>query len=112
MSQVSEFAVHRLSSDSSCDLGCHINEVSTLKMPPAVPYNARDSEYANDPVLGSHWPILQREGISGKYTLYMGRVRLDGRICVLMSLLEIIIIATPSYAYPDVYKTHQLIDRK
>ena len=45
-------------------------------------------------------------------TLYMGRVRLDGRICVPLSLLDNIIIATHSYAHPGVYKTHQLIDRK
>ena len=113
-SQVSEFAVHRLSPDISCDLDCHVHEVSTLKLPSdrAVLYNDWDSEYANDPVLGSHWPILQREGISGKYRLYMGRVRLDGQICVPLTLLDNIIIATHSYAHPGVYKTHQLIDRK
>ena len=78
-SQVSEFAVHILSPDISCDLDCHGHEVSALKLPSdtAVLYNDWDSECANDPVLGSHWPILQREGISGKYRLYMGRVRLD-----------------------------------
>ena len=63
-------------------------------------------------MLGSHWPILQREGISGKYRLHMGSVRLDGRICVPQSLLDKIVIATHSYAHPGVCKTHQLIDRK
>ena len=113
-SRVSEFAVHGLSPDISCDLDCHVHGVSTLKLPSdtAVPYNDRDLEYANDPVLGSHWPILQCEGISGKYRLYMGRVRLDGRICVPVSLLDKIIIPTHSYTRPCVYKTHQLIDRK
>ena len=63
-------------------------------------------------MLGSHWPTLQRAGISGKTRLYMGGVRLDGRMCLPLSLPGRIIIATHSYTHPGVYKTDQLFDRK
>ena len=92
----------------------HIHTLNTIKPPPdtAVLYSDWDPEYAADPVLGPHWTTLQANGVSGLYRLHMGGVRLAGRICVPLSLLDKVIVATHTYAYPGIHKTHQLIDRK
>ena len=103
---------HELSIDRVEDL--HIHTLNTIKLPAdtAVLYSDWDPEYAADPVLGPHWTTLQADGVSGQYRLHMGRVRLAGRICVPLSLLDKVIVATHTYAHPGIHKTNQLIDRK
>ena len=103
---------HELLIDRVEDL--HIHTLNTIKLPPdtAVLYSDWDPEYAADPVLGPHWTTLQADGVSGQYRLHMGRVRLAGRICVPLSLMDKVIVATHTYAHPGIHKTHQLIDRK
>ena len=90
-----------------------IHTLNTIKLPPdtAVLYSDWDPEYAADPVLGPHWTTLQADGVSGQYRLQIGRVRLAGSICVPLSLLDKVIVATHTYAHPGIHKTHQLIDR-
>ena len=79
---------HEMPIDTVEDL--HIHTLNIIQLPPnvAVLYNDWDSEYAADPVPGPYCTILQADGVSGQYRLHMCRVRLAGRICVLLSLLE------------------------
>ena len=103
---------HELPIDTVEDL--HIHTLNTIKLHPdtAVLYSDWDSVYAADPVLDAHWTTLQADGVSGQYRLHMRCVRLAGRICVPLSLLDKVIVATHTYAHPGIHKTHELIDRK
>ena len=58
------------------------------------------------------WPTLHAEGVAGKYGLYEDRIRYEGRICIPLALLDKEIVATHTYGYPGIHKTHQLFDRK
>ena len=92
----------------------HIHTLNTIKLPPdtAVLYSDGDSEYAADPVLGPHWTTLQADDVGGQYRLRIVGVRLAGRVCVPLSLLDQGIVATHTYAHPGIHKTHKPIDRK